>query len=180
MKNDWIAYLGPVATFTFEAAIKAFGSNSPMVPCDKIEDVFDSVRLGFCKYGIVPSENTTGGKVKSTQKCLKKHAELIRGDVILDINYCLLNQSGDKEDIELICSHPQALTQCKTWLEENFPCVNLVETISTANAARIASEHKVIAAVSSYWASAIYDVRVVENITTNKNNKTKFLILQLP
>src|SRR5688572_12463010 len=62
-KTMTIAYLGPEATFTHQAAIRKFGSSLDYSAQKTISDVFSEVAHGDADYGVVPVENSTEGVV---------------------------------------------------------------------------------------------------------------------
>ncbi|NIR31971.1 MAG: prephenate dehydratase, partial [Gammaproteobacteria bacterium] len=71
------------------------------------------------------------------------------------------------------CSHPQALAQCRTWLEENLPELPLVDVASTALAAQMAAEDPAVAAIASEAAGNLYGLQVAKSkIEDHPNNFT--------
>jgi chorismate mutase/prephenate dehydratase len=102
----------------------------------------------------------------------------ICGEVLTRISHDLLSQSGKPEDIEKIYSHPQALGQCRKWLNKNFPHAELAETVSTAKAAQMAAGDPKAAAVASSLASHLYGLKIIESrIEDYLHNYTRFLVL---
>lgn len=94
-----------------------------------------------------------------------------------------MSLSANIADIERVYSHPQALAQCRKWLDENLPDVPLIDVSSTAAAAQLASGDRSAAAIASAMAGAQYDLRQVKaNIADNPSNFTRFLVIskQLP
>ena len=65
-KSMTIAYFGPEATFTHQAAIRKFGSSLLYSPLKTIGDVFAEVSKNRADYGVVPVENSTEGVVTHT------------------------------------------------------------------------------------------------------------------
>ena len=61
-----VAYLGPQATFTHQAALARFGSTAELRPVRTIADIFDEVERGRAHFGVVPVENSTEGAVNVT------------------------------------------------------------------------------------------------------------------
>ena len=62
-----VGYLGPVATFTHQAALEHFGISAKYIPLSTIKDVFEEVERGNIDYGVVPVENTIEGVVNYTR-----------------------------------------------------------------------------------------------------------------
>lgn len=173
-----VSYFGPVATFTHLAAMRYFGSSASLVPAEGIKDVFESVYSGQAEYGVVPVENSNEGVVSYTLDMFMDFDLKISGEVMLKISHNLLSGSGDKSKIKRIYSHPQAVAQCRKWLERNVPGIPVLESTSTARAAETASKEADAAAIASEVAAKIYDLHFVErHIEDFKDNFTRFLII---
>ena len=175
-----IVYLGPPATHTHLACFKYFGNSIQEIPKESLQEVFETVEKEEADYGVVPVENSTEGSVHRTLDLLIDSEVKICGEVMIQVSHDLLSQSGKREDIRKIYSHPQALEQCRTWLRKNFPHVELAETVSTAKAAQIAVEDKAVAAVASSLAAQLYGLKLIESsIEDHIQNYTRVLILSL-
>lgn len=173
-----VAFLGPLATFSHMAGVQYFGSSVQFVPENTIPSVFESVEKGKVDYGVVPIENSTEGPVNPTLDMFIQSEVRICGEIMVRISHDLLSQSGRPEEIQRICSHPQALSQCQGWLKKNYPHIQLEEAASTAKAAQRATEDSEIAAIASSLAAHLYGLKVVASqIEDNPNNYTRFLIL---
>jgi len=173
-----VAFLGPQATFTHVAAMQQFGFSAQLVPQKSIPAVFDEVLRGRAHYGVVPVENSTEGVVSHTLDMFMESDLKINAEILLGISHDLLSRSGRIEDVRKVVSHPQALAQCRKWLEENLPDVPLVDVASTALAAQMAAEDETAAAVASEMAATLYGLQVVKpKIEDNPNNFTRFLVI---
>ncbi|UCF29885.1 MAG: prephenate dehydratase [bacterium] len=172
-----VAYLGPVATFTHQAARKAFGDGARYVPAETIEGVFNMVKLGLAQRGVVPVENSNEGAVTSTMDLLVESSLVIVGEVILPISLMLLSRERVTAGIRTVYSHPQALAQCRKWLTNNLPGAELVGTRSTAEAAALCQAEGGAAAVAGEMAGELYNLPVLErDIGDWEENLTRFLI----
>jgi len=173
-----VAFLGPQATFTHVAAMQQFGFSAQLVPQKSIPAVFDEVLRGRAHYGIVPVENSNEGVVSHTLDMFMESDLKINAEILLGVSHDLLSRSGRLEDVRKVVSHPQALAQCRKWLEENLPDVPLVDVASTALAAQMAAEDETAAAVASEMAATLYGLQVVKSkIEDNPNNFTRFLVI---
>ncbi len=173
-----VAFLGPQATFTHAAATQQFGLSAALVPQKSISAVFSEVQSGRAHYGVVPVENSNEGIVSHTLDMFMESDLKVIAEIQLGISHFLLSQSGRREDIRKIVSHPQPLAQCRKWLEENLPDVPQVDVASTALAAQIAAQEPESAAVASEMAGTIYGLRAAaERIEDNPNNFTRFLVI---
>jgi len=172
-----IAYLGPPTTFTHQAALSKFGQSLRYIPCDTIEQVFENVEKGNAQYGVVPIENSIEGGVTATQDRLTRTPLKITAEVYMPIHHCLIVQPGEEQP-ERVCSHPQALAQCREWLERNLPGVDLVPTRSTASAAERVKEDPKTAAIASRLAAEEFGLEILhENIQDLSGNTTRFLVM---
>ena len=173
-----VAFLGPQATFTHAAALQQFGLSAQLVPQKSIPAVFDEVLRSRCHYGVVPVENSTEGVVSHTLDMFMDSDLQINAEILLEISHDLLSLSGDLERVRKVVSHPQALAQCRKWLEDNLPDIPLVDVGSTALAAQMVAEDESAAAIASEMAASLYGLRVTKKkIEDNPNNYTRFLVI---
>jgi prephenate dehydratase len=130
-----VAYLGPQGTFSEEAAI-LFAPESERLPYPSIRDAAMAAESRDTDEAILPIENSIEGAVNMTLDYLIHESTLsIVGEVVLAVRQCLVAaEDTRREDIETIRSHPQALAQCRRYLNRNFPKAKLVASISTAGA----------------------------------------------
>jgi len=173
-----VAYLGPRATFTHMACMQQFGHSAMYIPVNSIKEVFDEVERGRADYGVVPIENSTEGVVNHTLDMFVDSPLKIAGEILQEVSLHLLSRTGRLDDIKKIYSHPHAIAQCKTWLDNNLAGIPLLETYSTAKAAELCMEDPSIGAIASEAAAKIYGLNVVtRRIEDNINNFTRFLVI---
>ncbi len=173
-----VAYLGPAATFTHQAAIKNFGVNADFIPAESISDVFAEVERKRADYGVVPVENTSEGIVTHTLDMFFNSDMKIVSEINLQIEHCLLSKSKWTGSVKAIYSHPQAFAQTRKWIHKNCPTAKLKETLSTAMAAAIARNEKNSAAIASAVAAKLYSLNIIASgIEDIKENFTRFLII---
>lgn len=171
-----IGYLGPVATFTYEAARRHFGSGSSYVPCQTIADVFFEAEKQTVDYGVVPIENSTGGAVTFTLDQFLDTELKICAAIELPVTHNLL-ALGSLENVQRVYSHPQAFAQCRRWLAANLPGATLIEADSTSRAAQLLEDESA-AAISTESASEFYHVPIVaRGIQDDSKNVTRFLVI---
>ena len=172
-----IAYLGPEATYTHQAAIKGFGASLDYRPMKTIADVFAEVEHGDADYGVIPIENSTEGVVFHSMDRLVDSDLKICSQVYMPIEHCLVS-SSELGSIHSVHSKDQALGQCRDWLRRNLPDASLVEAASTAAAADLSSREPGIAAVASELAAELYGLQVLEKgIQDKAGNVTRFLVI---
>ena len=176
-KSLAIAYLGPEATYTHEAAMRRFGSSLRYVPQKTIADVFHEVAKKRADYGVVPVENSTEGVVTHTLDMFVDSDLKIVAQVVLPIRHCLVS-AGKREGIQKLYVHPQTLAQCRGWIHRHLPLAELIETSSNARSAELAAKEKTAAAICGVFAAEKYSLPVLEqDIQDNAANATRFLVL---
>lgn len=176
-----VAYLGPKGTFSYEACQNYCKNNEEQIEYKTIIDTILALEEGKVDEAIVPIENSLQGCVtEAIDTLIQKEDIKVKGELILDIKQNLLtNKKCNLEDIEEIYSHPQALAQCRNYLEKNLPNAKLISVESTSYAAQIVSEkNKLCACISNIACLDVYNLNLLEkNIQDNEYNKTKFWIL---
>src|SRR2546423_7904807 len=176
-KSMAIAYLGPEATFTHQAAIKRFGSSLKYSSQKTIADVFAEVSRNRAEYGVVPVENSTEGVVTHTLDMFVDSDLKIVSQIVLRVQHCLLSL-GRKGQVRKLFAHPQALGQCRAWVQNNLPRVEIIETSSNARSAELSAIEAGTAAIAGLLASEKYGLHVLEHdIQDNAANATRFLVL---
>ena len=178
-RRERIAFLGPIGTYTHQAAESRFGATAKYLPIMNIEGVFKAVANKEAKYGVVPIENNTEGVVGITLDSLKKYGVKIVAEVCMDIHHSFASLCEDVTKIERIYSHPQGYNQCLNFLETHgLLDVEFIPTKSTAEAAKIASKDPKSGAICSKIAAKIYNLPLLfEKIEDNKANRTRFIII---
>ena len=149
---------------------------------------------GTVTAAVVPVENSVQGGVTATLDTLwslstpccppdspdpygPQGLEIVRG-LVLPIRHALLG-SARMEDISEVISHPQALGQCSTWLNNHLPRALQLPTTSTAEAARMVKGSRFRGAIASLDAAREQDLNVLAYpINDEPNNCTRFLLVQ--
>jgi chorismate mutase/prephenate dehydratase len=173
-----VAYLGPAATYTHQAALRHFGESAEFVPARTILEVFSAVERGEADVGVVPIENSTEGAVNYALDGLIDTSLPISGEIHLDIHHCLLSRSDALVDVKRVYSHPQALAQCRGWLDRHLPHADTVEVASTTAAVERAAADAGTAAVAGELAGRLYGLPVLrERIEDVAHNITRFFVI---
>ena len=173
-----VAYLGPEGTYTQAAVIKHFGQAVLSLDVKTISDVFRVVEQKRAHFGVVPVENSTEGVITHTLDCFATSDLKVCGEVQLPINHQLLSNADGLTAVEKVYAHPQALAQCREWLERYLPNAETVPASSNAEAAITASKDARFAAIAGDMAAKLYDINVLAaSIEDERNNTTRFLII---
>ena len=172
-----IAYLGPEATYTHQAALSKFGVSLDFRAMKTIPDVFAEVERGDADYGVIPIENSTEGAVFHSMDMLAESDLYICSQIYLPIRHCLISNSPLAE-IKEVRSKDQALGQCREWLHTHLSGVPLVDVVSTSEAVRYSKTHGGVAAVASELSAQHYGVKIqVRDIQDRDDNVTRFLVV---
>ena len=161
------------------ARIQYPNPNYSFVPFRSFRELFEGVETSTVDLAVVPIENSTEGSVNETYDLLVEKPLYVIGEIYQKIHHCLIiNKNSSPDEISVIYSHPQALAQCRKYIQnrrlESIPMydtagsVKFIKETQNATAAAIVSKH----------AAQIYDMKVVEeDIEDNSNNFTRFLII---
>ena len=173
-----VAFLGPEGTFTQAAVLAHFGHSVRALPLVSIDEVFHEVEAGNADFGVVPIENSTEGTVNHTLDRFLSSPLKICGEVELRIHHFLMGAMSSLGRIERVCSHAQALAQCRAWLDDHLPNVEQVPVSSNAEGARRARDEKGTAAIAGDTAAEVYGLKVLATeIEDRPDNSTRFLVL---
>src|SRR5690606_2772070 len=116
---------------------------------------------GQADVGVVPVENSTEGAVNRTLDLLLNSPLKIIGERSIKIHHNLLTKSGTMDGVSRIVAHPQALAQCRDWLTRHYPAMSLDAASSNSEAARMASQDPIIAAIAGHQAA---QARVLQSV----------------
>lgn len=176
---EGVAFLGPEASFTHQAAESKFGALSAYIPIGSIQGVFREVNKGTAKFGVVPIENSTSGIVSDTISCLDEYDLKIIAEAVIDVHLSFATLCEDIKKINKIYSKDIAFSQCKVFLEDLG--LNEIEHIpveSTAKAAKLALKDENSAAICPSVAAKINNLPIrFENIEDDTNNRTRFFVI---
>jgi chorismate mutase/prephenate dehydratase len=175
-----VAFQGELGAYSESAVYSFFGESVEVKPCESFADVFESVKTGGVEYGVVPIENSIEGSVNRTYDLFLEYDLKVCGEVVLRISHCLIAHQGTKLDqIKTVYSHPQALAQCRKFLEEHK--LEAISTFDTAGSVKMIKEERLMnsAAIASGRAAEIYNMTILaREIEDIKNNSTRFFVLR--
>jgi chorismate mutase/prephenate dehydratase len=175
-QQAFVACQGVEGAFSQIAADKLFKRPS-ISYFDTFDGVFRAVDQGFCKFGILPLENSTAGSVNQVYDLMMQHDFHIARSIRLKIDHNLLAKPGTKlEDVRDIYSHEQAISQCQTFLS-GLDGVQVHVCDNTAMAAKAVadSDRTDVAALSSRTCAELYDLDIIKrNVQDRGNNYTRF------
>jgi chorismate mutase/prephenate dehydratase len=178
-KQKRIAYQGEPGAYSESAVYAFFGNSVKAVPCKGFSDVFKNVETDKTEFGVVPIENSIEGSVNQVYDLFLMYDHKVCGEIVLKIDHCLIANNETKlEDIKIIYSHPQALAQCRNFLESQN--CEVISTYDTAGSVKMIKEQRMLnsGAVAGEKAVEIYGMKIVaRNISDTPNNLTRFFVL---
>lgn len=175
-----VGYLGPAGTFTEEAA-RGYAPGAALVAYPSITATGAAVLRRDVDEAVAPVENSLQGPVTETLDLLIHEAGLrIRGEVVIPIVHNLVVKPGTaRTAVRTVYSHPQALGQCRRYLERNFPAAHIAASLSTAAAVEdVMRSDGNTAAIAPRRAAELYGAEIAESgIEDEPNNETRFVVL---
>lgn len=148
--------------------------------CSTFDAVFSAIESGFCRYGVIPLENSTAGSVNAVYDLMMRHNFRIVRSVRLKVDHNLLAKKGVKlEDIREIYSHEQAINQCSAFLAK-LKNVKVISCENTAAAAKFVAEsdRRDIAALSSRACIELYGLDcLAASVQDEGGNFTRFICI---
>jgi prephenate dehydratase len=178
MVSEAVTFQGERGAYSEMAASQYF-PNAKVLPKKSFQDVFDSIETGEANYAVVPIENSIEGSINETYDLLLQTKITVSGEIYQRVRHCLIvNKDITLGQIVIVYSHPQAIAQCRSYLQ--IKKLESVPTYDTAGAVKMIKEKIIMnaAAIASRRAAEIYDMDVLEEgIEDKKNNFTRFLVL---
>lgn len=175
-----LAFLGPSGTYTEEAAL-LYAPDAELRPYPNISAVGQAVASGETGQGVAPIENSIEGSVNFTLDLLvSENSLLISHEIVLPIEHYLMGKPGTRlEEVEVVYSHPQALAQCREYLERNFTNAARSASLSTAQAVGDAMSSEAPAvAIAPRRSAALYNAEILATgIQDVAANATRFVVL---
>jgi len=184
-KNNNLIYLGPAGSYTEIAA-------EELVKTKQLDDFNRVIKNSIVKVieasdnsngdmGVVPIENSIEGIVRETLDNLIKTTSrvMITGEVLIPISHCLISKAENINEIDKVVSIPQALAQCRGFIETNLGKAELLTATSTSEAVKQLSElPSNYAAIGSSKAAGLYGFKILAmGINDEKDNLTRFVSL---
>ena len=174
-----VVHQGVEGAYSHAAAIQYFGKDAEIYHVARFEDAMKEVQLGNADYAVMPIENSSAGAVIDMYDLLTRYDNYIVAETFLPVNHALLGVPGAKlSDVKTVFSHPQALMQCSTFLNDNGLKQISVENTAVAAKRVVEVGDKSQAAIASEIAGQLYGLELLKpSIQNNQGNTTRFVIL---
>jgi prephenate dehydratase len=177
-----IAFLGPRGTNSEEAALEYGGRDADLRAFASIPALTSAVETGLADVAILPVENSLEGPIATTLDLLIHETPLtVCGEVVVPINHVLIGVEGSPiEGIRKVISHPQALGQCRKFLDRFLGNAEQVAWLSTAGAVQeaVAQNDPTVVAIGPERSHHLYGGTILaRNIQDVRGNLTRFIAL---
>lgn len=172
-----VSFQGERGAYSEDAAISFFGNQVETIPFATFAQAVEAAENGNTEFVVLPVENSLEGSVGESYDLLLSTSLNVVGEIYYRVKHCLIG-FDILQNIDTIYSHPQALGQCRKFIQKYK--FKIVPAYDTAGSVKIIKElnKKNIACIASKRASEIYGVPVIaEGIEDNQNNYTRFLVL---
>jgi prephenate dehydratase len=176
-----VAIQGEHGSFHEVAARQYFSYDDiELVPCSTFDLTLNTVKTAEADFAVMAIENARSGSILYNYTLIRESGLKILGEHNLRVKQNLMALPGQQiTDIMEIRSHPIALAQCMTFLNQ-FPGMTLIESDDTAGSARQVSENRLmgVGAIAPAIAAEIYGLDLLaEGIETYKQNYTRFHVI---
>jgi prephenate dehydratase len=165
--------LGPSGTYSHRAA-RAIADDDDIEFAESMTAIVEAVTAGTADNGVVPVENSIEGSVTESLDAFADNDIAVIKEIITPIRHALLAQNGE---FDIVASHAQALAQCREWLDEQYPNVDVEAVASTARGVERARNDPSIAAIG-HPEGASGDLELLaEDIQDQSSNATRFVAI---
>ena len=171
-----VSFQGERGAFSEAASVSFFGDEINNIPCSTFADALKNTENDTSDYSVLPVENSLEGSVGESNDLLLSTKLKAVSEIYHRIHHCLIG-TGSLADIDTVYSHPQALGQCRKFIQEKS--LKTIPSYDTAGSVKIIKDldKNNVACIASKNAAKIFDVPVIqEGVEDNANNYTRFLI----
>ncbi len=179
-ENVTVVYQGVEGAYSYGAMKTFFGEDVKNYHVATWKDAMEEIKCGRADYAVLPIENSTAGIVQDNYDLLTEYDHVIVGEQIIRCQHVLTALPGATLDtIRTVYSHPQALMQCREFLDAHKEWRQMEWSNTAAAAKKVSEEHDLSqAAISSSYAAEYFGLNILsENIFTNSDNSTRFIIV---
>ena len=172
-----VSFQGERGAYSEAAARSFFDKQIETIPKTTFAEVLESTSSDKTQYSVLQVENSIEGSVGESYDLLYSTSLHATGEIYHRIEHCLIG-IGNIDEIDTVYSHPQALGQCRKFIEEHN--MKTIPAYDTAGSVKMVKEQNKsnCACIASKEAAEIYNMPIIlENIANNLNNYTRFLIL---
>ena len=179
-KNKKVVFQGVEGAYGYAAMLEYFGDDVNCFHVATFKEAIEAIVNKEANFAVLPIENSTAGIVTDMYDLLMSYDITIVDEHTLKVEHKLLGLPGTKlSDIRSVYSHPQALSQCKPYLEQHEEWIQKEYTNTAAACKKISDDgDPTQAAIGSEYAARLYGLEILaENIHYDNNNSTRFIIV---
>lgn len=180
MQRAKVVFQGVEGAYSFTAMHSFFGESIENFNVETWKDAMEAIKNKEADYAVLPIENSTAGIVTDIYDLLVQYHHSIVGEQIIQVDHALMGlKNGTLDDIKTVYSHPQALAQCRKFLE-NHPEWESKPYINTAMAAKKVKEDADMsqAAIASPYAAQCFGLQILKpHVFSSEQNATRFIIV---
>ncbi len=173
-----VAFYGEAGSFSEESAMGYFGKKARLLSCKSFSEIFETMK-NSAAYGVIPVENSIGGAVSQAYDLITASGFAVVGEIKKRISHSLIaNPATRINDVKYVYSHPQALDQCREYIEKTG--LIAISFQDTAGSVKMLKEKGLMdsAAIASERAARIYGMKILKNhLETNNHNYTRFFVI---
>jgi prephenate dehydratase len=179
-----VSFQGERGAFSQQAAHDLLGESIVVLPCQRFEQVFETLQSGEADAAVIPIENTLHGSVHENYDHLLRFDVRIAAETSVRIVHNLIAAPGvTMRKVKRVYSHPVAINQCLNFFASH-PEVERVPFYDTAGSVKMLMEERPdeeSAAIASAVAAQIYGARILRrSIEDDRENFTRFFLLMAP
>ncbi len=172
-----VAFVGPQASLTHAAAKQHFGSSARLEGLRTVADVFAEVEAGRCEYGVVSLESSSEGLEHRTVEQMVRSDLLICAELQTYAGYFLATRRGDMRGVTKVFAHPEAIENCRAWLQQNLPEAQVICVLNTVQAVALLHDDCALLTQSDI-AATLYGLRIAaKNLESAPGHVARFAVV---
>ena len=113
-----VSFQGERGAYSEAAALAFFTEKIETIPLQTFANVLENTQNDKSEYSILPVENSIEGSVGESNDLLYSTTLNVIGEIYHKIQHCLIGFDSI-EKIDTVYSHPQALGQCRRFIQEH-------------------------------------------------------------
>jgi chorismate mutase/prephenate dehydratase len=182
-----VAIQGELGAYSQQAVYSFFGREvvKKVFPLPTLQRVFSELEENGGSapdFAVVPIENSFAGSVGETVDLLISKNVRIVGETSVRVEHCLIiHRDTTLNKIRKVISHPQALAQCRGFLDKEGHRWEQAAVYDTAGSVKMIKEQslKDTAGIASELACEIYGMKLAaKGIEDDPSNTTRFVVVE--
>ncbi len=175
-----VAIQGIKGSYSEEAKDRLAGRNAELVECKDFRSTFEALRIGKADLAVVPVSNKIVGEIKQPADEIRSGSFKVLDQLPLRVDHVLLGTpNADIRELDTVCSHVEALKQCRKFLDSHPDWSQIICADTAAGVRRVVKgKDRRNAAIGSRRAAEIYGAKILaEHIADDVDNWTTFYLI---